>query len=136
MAGEGSTWDRTIASMPRLVPDDGNLDWQDDAICNQTDPEAFYPEKNTTGEDAKRICHGCPVRVECLSDALFTGDEWGVWGGFTGNQRTPMRVRVNNGEDPDVVAAQAVANDKATTARVQAERVARRRARRASKEAA
>ena len=35
------------------------LSWQADAVCAQTDPEAFFPEKGGSTRDAKRICAGC-----------------------------------------------------------------------------
>ncbi|MFM8926978.1 MAG: WhiB family transcriptional regulator, partial [Rhodoluna sp.] len=50
----------------QLFIDDSNSDtnplaWQRDAICSQTDPEAFFPEKGGSTRDAKRICSGCDV---------------------------------------------------------------------------
>ena len=43
--------------------DDGELAWQAEALCAQTDPEAFFPEKGGSTRDAKRVCGVCPVRV-------------------------------------------------------------------------
>ena len=40
--------------------------WQERALCAQTDPEAFFPEKGGSTREAKRICLGCEVRDECL----------------------------------------------------------------------
>ena len=34
--------------------DDGN--WQERALCAQTDPEAFFPEKGGSTRDAKKVC--------------------------------------------------------------------------------
>ena len=45
-------------------------DWQERALCAQTDPEAFFPEKGGSTREAKRICSGCEVRAECLEYAL------------------------------------------------------------------
>lgn len=42
-------------------------DWQENALCAQTDPEAFFPEKGGSTREAKRICLGCEVRDRCLS---------------------------------------------------------------------
>lgn len=36
---------------------------------------------------AKSICYGCPVRVDCLLDAVDRSDIWGVQGGLTGPER-------------------------------------------------
>jgi len=50
-----------------LEGEDGNpLGWQTDALCAQTDPEAFFPEKGGSTRDAKKICTTCDVRGECL----------------------------------------------------------------------
>ena len=42
--------------------DAGGLAWQDRALCAQTDPEAFFPEKGGSTREAKRVCRGCPGR--------------------------------------------------------------------------
>ena len=44
----------------------------------------------TTGFDQKRaslLCVSCPVRSECLAEALDNRIEWGVWGGMTERER-------------------------------------------------
>lgn len=41
--------------------------WQERALCAQTDPEAFFPEKGGSTREAKRICLGCEVKDECLN---------------------------------------------------------------------
>ena len=40
-------------------------EWQEQALCAQTDPEAFFPEKGGSTREAKRICQACSVRDEC-----------------------------------------------------------------------
>jgi WhiB family redox-sensing transcriptional regulator len=42
---------------------------------------------------AKLICRGCPVRTECLADALDNGIEFGVWGGMTERERRALLRR-------------------------------------------
>ena len=42
------------------------LSWQERALCAQTDPEAFFPEKGGSTREAKRVCTSCDVRSECL----------------------------------------------------------------------
>src|SRR3712207_7347070 len=44
--------------------------WQERALCAETDPEAFFPEKGGSTREAKKICTGCEVRAECLEFAL------------------------------------------------------------------
>lgn len=68
-------------------------EWQDDALCAQTDPEAFYPEKGGSTREAKRVCLACPVRDECLQDALERNDQHGIWGGLSHRERSKLRCR-------------------------------------------
>lgn len=64
-----------------------------DALCVQTDPEAFFPEKGGRVEPAKRVCARCPVRAECLEYALAHDERFGVWGGQSAAARARMRRR-------------------------------------------
>lgn len=74
------------------VPDEGSeLAWQTDALCSQTDPEAFFPEKGGSTRDAKRICQGCTVRGECLEYALSNDERFGIWGGLSERERRKLR---------------------------------------------
>ena len=52
-----------VRSAAEDVDDDNPLSWQTDALCAQTDPEAFFPEKGGSTRDAKRICASCEVRL-------------------------------------------------------------------------
>jgi hypothetical protein len=40
----------------------GELSWQDRALCAETDPEAFFPEKGGSTREAKKVCLSCDVR--------------------------------------------------------------------------
>lgn len=64
-----------------------DLDWQMDARCAGTDTDTFYPEKGGSTKEAKRICHGCVVRAECLEYALDLADRFGIWGGCSERER-------------------------------------------------
>jgi len=61
--------------------------WQDQALCAQTDPEAFFPEKGGSTREAKRVCRGCEVRAQCLEFALDNDQEFGIWGGLSERER-------------------------------------------------
>lgn len=65
--------------------------WYDDAVCSQTDPESFYPYMGVKGvnhiQTAKRVCSGCPVRLQCLQHALDEDEQYGIWGGMTRYER-------------------------------------------------
>ncbi|MBN9644481.1 WhiB family transcriptional regulator [Corynebacterium mendelii] len=62
-------------------------EWQEQALCAQTDPEAFFPEKGGSTKDAKRICKACAVRDECLEYALEHDERFGIWGGLSERER-------------------------------------------------
>ncbi|QBJ95344.1 WhiB family transcriptional regulator [Rhodococcus sp. ABRD24] len=65
--------------------------WQDRALCAQTDPEAFFPEKGGSTREAKRICMGCEVRGECLEYALSNDERFGIWGGLSERERRRLK---------------------------------------------
>lgn len=64
--------------------------WQDEALCRETDPEVFYPEKGGSTTAAKRVCMGCPVRAECLTEALERQERFGIWGGLSERERRKL----------------------------------------------
>ncbi|WP_367135336.1 WhiB family transcriptional regulator [Saccharothrix sp. HUAS TT1] len=68
-------------------------DWQERALCAQTDPEAFFPEKGGSTREAKRICLGCEVRSECLEYALQHDERFGIWGGLSERERRKLKKR-------------------------------------------
>lgn len=68
-----------------------NEQWQDRALCAQTDPEAFFPEKGGSTREAKKICQRCPVRAECLEYALANDERFGIWGGLSERERRRLK---------------------------------------------
>jgi hypothetical protein len=52
----------------------------------------FEPRQGESFEPARAVCGECAHRVECLSWALDTGQEFGMWGGLTPEERDRMRV--------------------------------------------
>lgn len=74
------------------------MDWRHNAICREEDPELFFPIGNTGPallqiEEAKAVCRRCPVMEQCLQWALEAGEEEGVWGGLSEDDRRSMRRR-------------------------------------------
>ncbi len=67
-------------------------EWMRDALCAQTDPEAFYPDEYGSVEPAKAVCAECPVLAECRAYALETGQRFGVWGGLSARERQQIRT--------------------------------------------
>ena len=78
---------------PGNVDDDGELSWQADSLCAQTDPEAFFPEKGGSTRDAKKVCGSCMVKSECLEYALENDERFGIWGGLSERERCRLRKR-------------------------------------------
>jgi len=73
--------------------DEGVLSWQDRALCAQTDPEAFFPEKGGSTREAKQVCLSCEVRAECLEYALSNDERFGIWGGLSERERRKLKRR-------------------------------------------
>jgi len=66
--------------------------WRSAAVCAQVDPEIFYPDKGESTLAAKRVCAGCPVRSECLAEALARRERFGIWGGLSERERRAVHV--------------------------------------------
>lgn len=71
--------------------DEEDDQWQENALCAQTDPEAFFPEKGGSTREAKRICLGCEVRDKCLEYALANDERFGIWGGLSERERRRLK---------------------------------------------
>lgn len=66
----------------------------DGALCAETDPELFFPEKGGSTKPAKKLCGSCPAATACLEFALTTGERFGIWGGQSErNRRVTARDR-------------------------------------------
>ncbi len=82
-------------------------DWRQRGACRDVDPEVFFrqrvvgrPRKDGApvarqwnDADAKSVCRRCPVRMACLSWALDTGQDDGVWGGLNPDERARFTGR-------------------------------------------
>ena len=66
---------------------------------NPKDPK--LPMSRRQVDQAREICHECPVRRDCLAFALVMDDAWGVWGGLTPaeRQRALLLAGHRNGKD-------------------------------------
>jgi WhiB family redox-sensing transcriptional regulator len=74
------------------------MDWRQGALCREEDPELFFPI-GTTGPaaiqvtEAKAVCRRCPSVDPCLSWALETGQDAGVWGATSEDERRALKRR-------------------------------------------
>lgn len=72
------------------------MDWRHRALCRDEDPELFFPVGNTGPallqvEMAKTVCRRCPVTESCLQWALDSGQDAGVWGGMSEEDRRALK---------------------------------------------
>ena len=65
--------------------------WQRYANCMGVDPELFFPERGASTREAKEVCRGCVVRVDCLEFAIANGEKFGIWGGMSERERRRVR---------------------------------------------
>jgi WhiB family transcriptional regulator, redox-sensing transcriptional regulator len=102
--GSGPQLGRSLASYHRAGARTGALQaacagspgWMSHGACRGEDPELFFPVTMTGPalaqvRSAKAVCGRCPVRPDCLSYALVTGQDDGIWGGTTTEERWPTR---------------------------------------------
>ncbi|MFD5316820.1 WhiB family transcriptional regulator [Streptomyces sp. NPDC127098] len=71
---------------------DGRGGWTARAACRKADPDELFVQ-GAAQNRAKAVCNGCPVRTECLADALDNRVEFGVWGGMTERERRALLRR-------------------------------------------
>lgn len=80
-----------LISMLETQPRPSDEDWYSQAVCPETDPDAFFPEKGGSTADAKKVCRGCPVKDPCLQWALDNDERYGVWGGLSDRERRRLK---------------------------------------------
>lgn len=86
------------------------MDWRHHAACRTENPELFFPIGNSGPsllqiEEAKAVCRRCPVSEQCLRYALETGEEGGVWGGLSEDERRALRRRKVRARERSAAAA-------------------------------
>jgi hypothetical protein len=67
--------------------------WHDEAPCREfQDVSPWFPTRGQSNQPALDICGHCPVRTECLAEALDDPKlDYGIRGGATANARKTMR---------------------------------------------
>ena len=91
--GSVESGERDFTVLDGMIDGEDEQEWQERALCAQTDPEAFFPEKGGSTREAKRICQGCEVRSECLEYALAHDERFGIWGGLSERERRKLKRR-------------------------------------------
>ncbi len=72
-----------------------NERWAEAASCKGARPDELFV-RGAEQNRAKLMCGHCPVRTECLAEALDNRIEWGVWGGMTERERRALLRRRPN----------------------------------------
>jgi WhiB family redox-sensing transcriptional regulator len=72
------------------------MDWRANAACRDEDPELFFPLGDSGPallqiQDAKAVCNTCDVSRDCLTWALESGQDSGIWGGMSEAERRSLR---------------------------------------------
>jgi len=93
------------------IDEDRPLAWQNDALCAQTDPEAFFPEKGGSTREAKKVCATCEVKEECLEYALANDERFGIWGGLSERERRKLRKSRTGGQNAAPAQLASVVNE-------------------------
>lgn len=68
----------------RLYPSDRTGDTAQitcELPCRRDDPELWFADAPADVEKAKALCGGCPIRLACLTVAIYRAEPAGVWGG-------------------------------------------------------
>jgi len=65
--------------------------WED-AACKFSDPEIFFNLDVGSQSRAVAVCDQCPIRIECLNFAIKDKLEYGIFGGFTADQRKKIKI--------------------------------------------
>lgn len=66
--------------------------WTAYGACSASPPDDLFVE-GAAQRSAREVCAGCPVRIECLVDALDNRVLFGVWGGMTERERRALLRR-------------------------------------------
>jgi WhiB family redox-sensing transcriptional regulator len=83
--------------------------WRDQAACHGCPPAMFFPSDERDDAEPKAVCADCPVRIDCLFDALLSRETEGIRGGLNERERKSLvrraRRSVRLGRSPGLVAA-------------------------------
>lgn len=97
-AGQGHSLSGPIGLHALRKRESPPMDWRHRSACLDEDPELFFPIGNTGPailqiEEAKAVCRRCEVREQCLQWALEAGQDHGVWGGLSEDERRALKRR-------------------------------------------
>lgn len=83
-----------------LVNEPLPLGWSEQAACRDMPVDIFYPpftkgwhRPDPAELQAKKVCQGCPVRSQCLDEAIAMADPDGIRGGMNPRERADEAER-------------------------------------------
>jgi WhiB family redox-sensing transcriptional regulator len=86
-----------IAPLEECAPNIIEIDllrprWMQEAACRGEGFDAWFPTEDVgqAADTARRVCSGCPVRLQCLDYALAAGIRHGLWGGLSVKERAAL----------------------------------------------
>lgn len=94
---EGTEMTILAGTTTGIAADAEDRSWAARGACVSMDPDEFFVQ-GAEQHAVKTTCGGCPVRTQCLVDALENRIDFGVWGGMTERERRRLLRR-----HPDVV---------------------------------
>ncbi len=68
--------------------------WYARAACRGMDPNLFFPGRGESNSEALTVCRSCPVRFDCLEQALGSDERLGIWGGLSERERRRLRREI------------------------------------------
>jgi WhiB family redox-sensing transcriptional regulator len=89
----------------------GDQAWTQSAECAKPNQPLMFPDEgDAVGiEQARDVCNACPVRQQCLSEALDRNESHGMWGGMTAAERRVIRRKAARIPNADRATAMDVA---------------------------
>ncbi|GMQ94034.1 MAG: hypothetical protein BMS9Abin12_1516 [Acidimicrobiia bacterium] len=85
-----NTMDDTLEFNIFDVPILDERPWAVFAACKDEKSMTFFPQSKEEEMKALAICRICPVREDCLDNALETNERYGVWGATTEKERRKL----------------------------------------------
>ena len=81
---------RPGAAGPKPLPRGLDLPVLDGAVCKGQDPAPWFPRTGESPGTGKALCSACPALASCLDWALAKGEQSGIWGGATPDERAEI----------------------------------------------
>lgn len=87
-------------------------EWWSGAVCRGLGNKIFFgdDETHTSLREVRKMCVVCPVAKECLTHALTTPEEYGIWAGTSARNRTHMVRAIESGVEVAEIVAKVISN--------------------------